>query len=705
MAYTPLTLPELLDDAHRVYHDPAWQLLRNKDAALQQLFQGKQKVAIPPQLIGRVRDVHTGIAAEKVYRAQSIITDSRGLRLEIGKQGRSAKAEKMREQTRNWCSGFWVRASGPSLDQLLKLDLIIHSRAVVRTQLFAAAWAALLGKSDKPALNLDDVHTVAEVADRLEEFMEAAAGVEDDDEQREQVRRAALPIQLEHVPVQSFYWEDDAYSPQLGPRRTWEFRTYTVARVLEDFVDGEGKPLAAELARKVDYRQLKPSDTVTVVIHSNRSCMYVFLADMVLDTSDQSRNYQQNNSTDELLAVTEHGLGRVPYTVFLGRLTTSEEPARRFFGLLDPGFEQFCLIDDMATQLASTANFVAWPQLYVKKHQDAGSAGTGDRPADFPIEEGIVIDGTGPGESLETVPWTQPEGFRLLADSYNQMMQNVDRLTFGGSVYGSHSVDSGYLQGELYSAATTTCEPFRIGMERGYADLFGLVLRTAKAGYDLGLPAIPVMAALPENRDWVELGPDLVDVDWDITVTIEAAPAGGELAKLQAISQKEQLGYITHEDAIRQAGSDSPQRVTQQRMVEQLATSPGMMQALEELVKQRLQLAAAQPQTGVLPQQPLLPAALAGALQPMGGPMAARLPGQQQFGVPGISNPPALPSPSPAGTMGAPNLLEQMGALPQPPTRPAGPNLPSLGGPGLPGAAQFAPGGVSRQDQLNALRR
>lgn len=721
------SLSDLTDAADRVYRDPGWQALRRKQDQIESLVHSTNPVEVPEGLANRVREVHTGVAMEKVLRGMTLISAKRGPSVEVERVGTSQKAELLRERLRAWLISFKHhverrRAGSTILDPYVRWGIVVHSRHAIRVQPFQAAWVGLC--ADKPKrkqIDLDDVRTIDEIEQRVNEFMAEAMGAEitddgDDENRRAAIRRRRVPIQVTSVPSECVWWDTDDY----GVSEVWEYRQATVREVLLNYRDRQGKPLAQDLAREWNahvedgvlvfsgHDRPTASDVVTLVIRSDRKHMQVFTADFMLDQAESDPPYRQPSGNSCLLWEGEHGLDdRVPYAIFEGRVTGAKDAAKHYCGLLDPGYDSLFELDHDATRAASIANFVAWPQLYVKKGDKA--AGVGDRPADMPIAEATVLESTGPDESLEVVPWSTREGLDWVRETTAQKRGDIDRQTFGASAYGSTNVDSGYLQGELVSAATSTMDPYREGLEVGWEDFFDLVLKTGRALHRQGLGAIPIRNVLPEGKEWEELTPEMTEVDWAIRCSVEPDHPAGKMAQYQAIAFKEDRGWTTKEDAIRESGNPYPLQVMEQRQVEVLEEELVKQGTLLQLVQAQLFAAVQQRQLGGMPAQPLLPPAAAGALSafagdPSLGALGARLPQLQpgqQFGIPGVSNPMALPAGQPGGIGGGPNFFAQNPAPPPPTPRAETVNK----GGGVFGAAVGSPGGLPLQDQLNGLRR
>lgn len=700
------TITDLVDQAERIYRDPAFTALRGKHDDREALIANEWPVYIPENMTNRVRVVHQGAAMEKASRGIALITDPLGVRIEVAKVGKSQHAEELRERVRAWLLSLFRDlerrgAHEGTLDGHIKWGVIVHSLCAVRVQPYAAAWAPLTkGKPAKKALDLAGADTADAIMERVNEFLEEAAGIEDDEDERvARITRSILPIEITYLSDNQIRWKDDQFSRRLGPKEVWEFREVTVEEVLSNYLDESGKPLAEEMAKAVDLKTLSPEDVCTLVIRSDRTHMQVFTSGLVLDRLTGDQRTFVSHGQDELLWEGVHGLTRTPYAIFTGRVKPARELVHRYQGLLDPAFETLVELDQLATQISSIRNFVAWPQLYVKKGKDA--VGTGDKVADLPIAEATIIDGLGKDEQLETVPWSTREGLDYLQRDYEMKMSAADRLTFGGAAYGSGATDSGYEQQLKETATTATMESFRIGTERGYEDLFQLVLETGRALHTKGLPAIPVRSCLPEGKEWEELAPEMTEYDWDITVSIQQQNPAGKMAHLNALSFAEDRGYITHEEAIRESGNPYPLQVMQQRAIEQHVNSPAMQQFIDGLIQQNLSAALAQRQASGMPTQPLLPPALAGVLAPMAGdPSLGALGARLPYGQPGISNMALPPAPALAGIPGSPNIPSSL-----PPLGPPTPRMATVQqGGGFPGEGQASPGGY-RQDILNQVMR
>jgi hypothetical protein len=695
-------IAKLTDAADRVYRDPGFQNLRSKHDDREALIFDTLPVMIPEKFAPNVREVQQGAAMDKISRGVAHITNPQWpLDLDVAKVGKSERAETLRERTRAWLLSFWKEqawrsGSEGSLDWFIKWGVVAHARCAVRIQTYTAAWAPLCAsKPKRKDLNLDDAHTPAEVAERVNEFLAEAADITlDDDDAGARVLRKVLPFHLTYVPGHTFTWRDDQFSRTRGPAEVWEFRAQSAQEVLDNYVDAAGNPLAQNLARQVERTDLGPGDDVVVAMRSDRTHLQIFVTGMTLDHIEGDTTSYIRHGQDEIIWEGEHGLDRVPYAIFTGRMSPARELVNRFVGFIDPAWKQLIELNQIATEIATVRSHVVYPINYVKKHQDApGSVAHSDRPAAIELEPGTIIEATGPGESLETVPLTSREGLEWLQRNYEMLMAAVERLTFGGAAYGSGSPDSGFLQNEQMSATTAPLEPYRMGCEQGYVDFFQLVLANARALHAKGLPAIPIRSCLPEGREWEELTPEQSGHDWSISVSIQTQAPSGKMAQYQALAFAVDRGWMTQEEAIRESGNPYPLQVIQQRAIEVHANSQQMTQMIDQLVQQQFMAALAQEQLGGMPTQPLLPPALAGVLGPLAsdpamGALAARLP--QQFGVPGISNPLALPAGQATGIPGGPNVPSQLPPLNQ--------------GGGLPGQAVGSPGGLERQSILNEIR-
>lgn len=721
------SLPQLIAAADRVYRDPGWRALRDKQDLLEALIHGTNPVEVPEGLVNRARQIHTGVPMEKVLKGMTMIAARRGPRVRVEKIGKSQKAELLRERLQAWLVSFKQhverrRAGSTVLDPYVRWGMVVHSRHAIRVTPFPAAWLGLCeSKPKKAKLDLDGARSIDEIWRRVNEFMADASGSDADDDETAEERLAALmrrqvPIQVTSVPSECIWWETDDY----GVSEVWEYRQMTVREVLSNWRDRQGNPLAEDLAKHWNARvedgalvfdgNNRPTDQdkVVLVFRSDRKHMQIFTVDFTLDHIEGNNPYQQMSGTECLLWSGEHGLeNRVPYAIFEGRVTGAKEAAKHYCGLLDPGFDSLVELDHDATRAASIANFVAWPQLYVKKGQHA--TGSGDRVADMPIAEATVLDATAPDEELEVVPWSTREGLEWVRETTAQKRGDIDRQTFGASAYGSANVDSGYLQGELVSAATSTMEPFREGLELGWEDFFDLVLKTARALHRKGLGPIPIRNVLPEGKEWEELDSSITELDWAIHCSIEPDNPSGKMAQYQAIAFAEDRGWKTHVQAIEESGNPYPLQVVEEREIEMLASDPAIKQSLVAVIQQQFQTAIQQRQVGGMPLQPMLPPAAAGVLSqyasdPSLGPLAARMPELQpfqQFGVPGVSNQPALPPGQPGGIPGGMNAFS-FNPAPPPPTPRA--ETVQKGG-GVFGAAVGSPGGLAIQDRINALPR
>jgi len=538
-----------------------------------------------------------------------------------------------------------------------------------------------------------------------------------------ELRRRVFPISVQWVPARFVVdlWDND------GLAEVYEIQILPVHQVLRTYRDSEGRPLARDLADRVNLQMITESDVVTLLIRSDREHIQIAIVDYgaeILLGPDVPPFVRRVSATRQILWEGEHCLGTPPYAVFHGRMTTHANITFAYRGFLDDAAKLIVRLDEILTQRHSSARWGAWPQLYIKKNLPASGAvagavglGGGDAQTSFEVREGGVSESLGPGEELVRVPWFDPEAQKILDQTEMQLRTDIQRHTLGPGAYGQLPAQSGYQQALLETAAAIHLEPFRRGIEAGYARLADVLVRSARALLRYGVPDIPVRYSGVDGDTYVTLTKDLAEEDWTVSASIVTKPVGGDLALYQAVAFAEDRGYITHEEALRRIGDPYPQRTIAQRYAEQVLLSPPVIQAAQQEVLKRALAALGQGADVPLPSQPIVPQALADTLSQMGGPgggpggpggpgqglppeLAMRLP------MPGVNS--ALLARGPNGPMaGVFSGTSATGGLPNPASALAGlagvPPAPQRRpGPFPVGQAQGAPGGALRQRDLAA---
>lgn len=678
-----LDLPDLITRAERAYHDGGQQRLREKYRALTTVLYNRHPIVIPPSLEGRALPVYAGVPVEKMTRAAAQLTDREGVpRITVAAMGTSSKAQRERETVQNWLTGGLrtvLLANQDNLDALLTWDLLLYAQAwvsVMPEPAVLAEVAAIRPRGDE--LDLAGAKSVSEIWGRVNDYLATVDDVERTAREQERVRRRAFPIAVRHVPA-------DTVIPRWSQGRleeVIELSELPVSYVLDTYRDTAGKPLATELDRAVKDRVLTGDDVCTVIVRADKDHMQVAVGGFLLEPA-AGRLGRQFHGGEEIIWEGPHGMGCVPYAYFPGRVTGAAEPRFRYYGFIDPILDHAVALDNLLTQRGTAARTVAWPQLYVERGHQLAEAGVGggDKPTPIQIDEGGVFEGLGPGESFRTIPWGDGEGYRLLDQTEAALNAYIDRHTFGPSMYGAPSGDSGYMLAQMQAAAESVLAPFKIGKMLGYVRLTGLMVRAARWLLDAGCGAIPVRYQSQEGIAWVEMTEELAAYDWDVSVEIDARPIGGDQALLTMLRGAEDAGYIAHSTAMARFGVREPEKEKEKILTERVEFSPEVQQQLTGAAVQKALAALAKPEPPALPEQPVLPAALAGLVAGTGDPAAAAAQVRMPDGE-------TMPSPA--------EKLRAAGA----PT----PGQFRRQGGGVAGQGQATPGGTMRQSDIAERR-
>lgn len=722
-------------DELRAYVDaawmaPGWQSLRTKQARLMEVRHNQHKISLPEDLEKRAdASAYIGYAGEKVDRAKAILSDPEGPQWTCGMIGMARGAEAKRQQMEAWVSGGWsliAQAAEGRLESAIREDQLVCGFGLLRMTPAPSVWEQLLdfepGAENLDPEDIDDLLSRAGFTpysvdprsmggeDPVKEKAKAInEQLDSEDNRRRLIKVRNFPIVAAHVPASSAILRWDAR----GLAEVVEVREMPIRRILDDYRDDKGKPMAVELARAAGSRHLTEDDTATVILRSDRTHMQVFVTTGLPGTLPAQQQRWTNNGavTDEFIFNGEHQLGRVPYVYFPGRESASLDPVLRWHPLIDdPVARESVALDTLNVQLLSVVRHAAWSGLVVQKDKDVQPPGTGERPKALVIKEGSVSTGLAPGEQIARVPWVDPAAMDLLKYAIGDLRDTIDRHTFGASVYGTHGAGSGYELAQLQAAAESVLAPFHGGYESGLADAGDLMLQCGRFLLSSGVDSVPVRV-LDENTGlsaYYELDDRLAAIDWEFKATVIPQPVGGQYAKFQTVDQMVKAGYITQAEGQRRLGIRNGDTMRRASLVEQITYHPSNIQKLSEAALAATFQVLSNPNAPDIPVgQIALPAALAQTLSQNGvggdAELTARMPALPPPGTgtgapaPGMPTPPGPPPL--AGAPGLPNMLMETGAG-APPHAPldqvAGLGLPSA--PSLPGMAATTPGGMGRMD-------
>lgn len=702
-----LPLHDLVDFAWTQWTSPGWTSLRAKDQLLWQVRHNQHTIAIPPDLVDRAEPCYVGICGEKVNRSKAIMRDPQGIDWTVAQTGTTKKADREREHMESWIDGAWracARLSdGRDLEDAIRDDMLTFGRAWLRIQPNPAALSILSSRQstktliDPEELDLligdgdeDDDEHVGQMASRLER----------ESLRREELRRHVFAISAVFCPATNIIPRWDA----AGLAEVIELRPMSVSRILADYRDEHGDPIAKQLEAAVQAKFLTEDYQATLVIRATRTHMQVAVSTLVLDSlaGSAGRRYgaTMGAGTNELLFEGEHDLGVCPYVYFCGRETPADEWAYRWHPLIDrPVLDMAQALDRIVTQRLTVIRHAAWSGIVVQRDVNSQPPAGGDKPKKLTIAEGGVYTGLANGETLVRVPWFDQASIDLIKDGEAQLRADLDRWTFGQAAYGSRGAGSGYELAQLQAAAESVLSPFLAGFARGMSEAADLILRCGRWLLDHGVAYVPVRVVSDSGMEYLKLTPELADTDWEFKADIIPQPVGGEYAKFTTVKAMFEAGFISFGEAQRRMGIRNGQQQQEQWLAEQIARSPEVMGQIKQQVIARTVALMQQPETGGLPQgQVLMPPGLSQAFQQMGPGLTPEIAGRMPMGgIGGLPNLASLTGVSPS-PMSQGNPVAQLGMPP----------LPGLGagGPGGQPAGQAAPapGGVDNMSFINGLR-
>lgn len=620
-----LSLSDLVSTSLLWHQDRNQQALRAKYQSIDDVLYNKHPIDVPPDMVGRAMPFYTGVAMEKMTRAAALLTDREGLpKITVPAMGAGIAQRDRAERVQSWVLSAlrWVSYSGQdSLDALITWDLLLRSHTWVSVLPMPALWGPLAqARPDDDEPDLDSAGSMNEVWERVGEYLATVDDVERTARAQDNIRRSTFPIVVRHVPGEHVIaqWKQGLL------KEVREYQQVPVSFVLNTYVDLDGKPLAEHLARTAEIEELTDSDVCTLLIRTDQHHMQVAVLDFILQGQTTTLGHQFHG-VEEIIWEGEHGMGCVPYAYFPGRTTAAKNLANRYYGFVDNIVGANVHLDYLVTERNTTTRTVAWPHLYVERsHQLVdGSIGSGDRPPPIEIREGGVFAGLGPGEKFSVIPWGTAEGYRLLDQAESAAHSYIDRHTFGPSMYGAPSGDSGYMLAQMQAAAESVLAPFKIGKVLGYQRLCQLLVRAARWLIDAGCGPIPVRYTSTDGMRWVEMTDDLVNYDWEFMVEIDARPIGGDQALLTMLRGAEDAGYIAHTTAMSRFGVRDVQQEMYKIFGEKALFAPETQQQVLQPIIAAILGALAKPQQPKLPEQPVIPAALAGVIGRSPDPAAA----------------------------------------------------------------------------------
>lgn len=661
-------LAELVRKANGVWM--SWSAVRTKDQTIESVRYNTHNLGIPESMASRTMEVRSGKGPEKVRRAKNLLINRDGPNVSVAQMGAGPRKESDRERVETWCQGA-LRAvehmTGTPLSEVVTEDVLVKSRGFVMVLPNAhVAWNTIV--TDDKAKDYDE-------------------------------RCARFPIYARPVAARNLI---PLFHDRDGLVETFEYIDMSVQDVIDTFQNENGEPLARYLANCVlkdgGYYGITPQHRVCVVYHCTKDNLSIFTTSMSMSShSTEEWASRYDSGIDELLSEGDHGMGRVPYAFFPGSLTPAADPVLKYEGFLDYAHSLIFNLDMAKTQLASSARQAAWPNMVIQRPADF--IGTGDRPADFVLNEGGV-ETLEPGEELKNPGWVNAENYRLLEATIRDLELQIDFHTLGAASYGSTDVQSGYLQAQLSAATENVLQPYEIGLSAGYSDLCDLLIRAAryiltvkkervgKDGSIYSWAEIPVRSADPFSGKFVEMDLRLADADWSITASVKAKPVGGEAAQVAVLGQLQDRGLLDDVGFLLEMGKRNPQAILRRVERDKTRKAPQLQELKMQAVTARWFAALQQQAEAGMPQNPQIPSALAQVLRSQQA--QARLPDpMDQQGTTGV------------GQAALPNLAAQE-PNPETPTMNDAQitqRITHRQGGGVPGMAQTLPGGLNRMSE------
>lgn len=654
--------------------------LRAKEKLILDVILRRHLLKVPPNMRSRVELVYTDTAGERLERAKGVLIDDDGPQVNVTRDATSDRADRDRETVQEWFQGCLAALETRSVEGIenpVTEETLWRSRGWARVTPDPNAW------SGAPVLDVENLDV-----DDLERRINQT------NRRVEAYQRTHFPIFAEWVPAEGIF---PSYNRHAGLAEVIEVQLVSAQEILDSYQDEEGKPLAAKLASAVDEADLTPRDLVTLVVRADNTHIQYGTISLLIDSDVRRQDSTSENIEDEIFYACEHGMGRVPYARFRGRERALREPVERYYGFLDSVAPLVENIDNALTQLGSSARWAAWPVMAVEQPSAALGAATrrgGDTPAVIQYVEGGILD-LKPGQRITNPGWIDSASYQIHGQYIQALEAKINKLTFSDVVTGSTgAADSGYMYAQMDNNATSILNPWRTGLQHGWADLLDLCRRAACALMrDYDFDPIPVRRVGQEAATYVTLNQRLAEMEWDITVQIRTRPVGGEAALVQMLGQMQDRGWIDSRAAMERLGDRTASRTQERVEIEKLWNSGPVQQTLQEVAAAHIKQAFAEAALPNMPDTGAIPAAAAGQFtSPY---VRARLPENMNEPV-GMGSQGSFP-----GLPGVTTGREQNGHTPTL-TNPQFDQMVSRinGGPPA-GMAQNLPGGLRRQSIAN----
>lgn len=662
----------------------AWeseQMLRMRHRQRLRVLHNEHEIAIPAGMLTRAFPSYTHKAAEKLDLAKTRLVSARGVQVSVSKVGVGEVQERNREIVQDWLTSMLAltnrRYNGTFYDRNAE-DCLLTSRWVTKVLPAIDAWGMVPCVEEGDILAVyEDSKAAKELADFVEQMHEIA-------------RRRNVPINVEHVPAMSVVFEEDPFERVVA---AWEFREMSVREVLDAWRRSERLRSLTEFVER-QMNDLSENDRVIVCMYGDSEWYRVaLLSGSWLDDIEQNPEARIYRGVDEIIWESRHGMGICPYQRAFGRLRLSRNPAYRYHGFLDPivctsnnqGLSLVEQLDYLITQRNSTVRQIAWSTPVAEREPQpvALTQGADDQPPAIELFEGKV-NALPAGWRLSSPALHNASDAHMLDRAIADLRAEIDLKTLPPALFGGASAASGYDRAQMIASAESVLEPFRIGLEVGYANVCALILAAARVVFARTGQPIPIRHVSDrEGVQWITLTADMLDDDYEIQCNIHQPPIGGELAHVEVQEKKYQYGIISQEEKMLAAGNRNPAWTNQQRIIEELERSPVTKRVLEQYYAQQLAGSLLHPQGPALPNEPQIPSALADVIQSLD--VRARFPRERS-----IRN-------APNADMGLPD----MAAWQSPRSPPSAPVHRSGAIPGTGyGQAETMPGGLARMADI-----
>jgi hypothetical protein len=700
----------LVSRAHEVYQSRS--ALRQKIAIIEETIHSQHPIELPEGILSRAEAVYSQEAWNRLAKFKALMSGQ--ILTKVAPNSTSDTGKRQRDRLEAWMHAKLEKFRTELIDLTpqgdgLCEDMGVWSQGYVRIMPDFQAYTTQ--RSSDLHLVDDSFETVDDFTERVNEALlhldEVAA--------REQsYRESHDPIQMQWVPARSCF-------PDLAGKGLGEFleiQRMPVRQCLTTFVDADGDPLATELARSFNYTgqdqplwrwggpshgfiEATDDDQVCVVIRTDTVHMQIGVIHVTLDEEPGSDYRRNANGIDEVIWEGEHGLGRVPYVFFRGRMTNHQADVHRYKGWLDPVVGLVRSLDNALSQLATIIRTTAWPVLAVTRKEMMSGYASSEKPLALPVIEGQIYNGLQVGEDIKPIVWGTENQQRAAQALIEWYYKQIDALTVGRPSAGEPAGASGFLYGLQIAQDQSGLRPFEIGFETGYADCAQLILCCVRVLHAAGIGPIPLRYQGPRGMETVALDEKISGQEWQITCVLGPDKGGErEFALTQTMRAQMEMGIATPEMALERLGYRYPHQILEEVAKWRFGQAQEVTQATNALIVARIQELLSAPEVEPLPAQPVIDPGLAAVLQqhaanPLVADIIARLPrqGLPTSGVQGANGLGTPPNPlTGAGVPGLPNMLLQGPSDGTPPA-------PGTGGSPT-GQAMAAPGGMMRQDQL-----